>query len=131
MTAPAPIASTLPTASPHAARPAATHGPDAGAGFADALREAANSAPVAAPGARHQSSRSAQLKPEQAFESFVLRSFIEEMLPKENTAVFGGGTAGNIWRSMLAERIADEMAASGGIGIADTIKGSHKAPTGD
>ncbi len=70
---------------------------------------------------QHQSSRSGRLKPEQAFESFVLRSFIEEMLPKDNKAVFGGGTAGNIWRSMLAERIADEMAAGGGIGIAKTI----------
>lgn len=92
-------------------------------GFSAALSEAQQASQSAAsdPAFRHQASRTGELKPEQAFESFVLRSFIEEMLPKENTAVFGSGTAGNIWRSMLAERIADEMAAGGGIGIAKTI----------
>lgn len=60
-------------------------------------------------------------EPLQAFEGFVLRTFVEAMLPKENTAFFGSGTAGDIWRSMLAERIGDEIAASGGIGIADIL----------
>jgi peptidoglycan hydrolase FlgJ len=102
---------------------------EADRGFAAAMNEVGattSAAPDTSVAFRHQTSRSGELKPEQAFESFVLRSFIEEMLPKENTAVFGSGTAGNIWRSMLAERIADEMAAGGGIGIAKTI--SRDAP---
>ncbi|WP_062212627.1 rod-binding protein [Aureimonas sp. AU12] len=69
----------------------------------------------------HQTSRSGELEPLQKFESFVLRSFIENMMPSEDTAFFGTGTAGKIWKSMLAERIGDEMAASGGIGIADML----------
>lgn len=77
---------------------------------------------------RHQTSRSAELQPLQKFESFVLRSFIENMLPSENSSFFGTGTAGNIWRSMLAERIGDEMAASGGIGVADMIGKSRDIP---
>ena len=76
----------------------------------------------------HQSSRSAELKPLQRFESFVLRSFVENMMPKDNTSFFGSGTAGEIWKSMLAEKIGDEMAAGGGIGIADML--ADKAPAG-
>ncbi len=70
----------------------------------------------------HQSSRSAELRPLQKFESFVLRSFVESMLPSENTSFFGTGTAGNIWRSMLAEHIGDEMASAGGVGIAKMLE---------
>ncbi|RIY01877.1 flagellar biosynthesis protein FlgJ [Aureimonas flava] len=81
---------------------------------------------------RHQTSRSGELHPLQKFESFVLRSFIENMLPSQNTSFFGTGTAGNIWRSMLAERIGDEMAKSGGIGIAKMLeeegRGGAQAP---
>ncbi len=69
----------------------------------------------------HQTSRSGELEPLQRFESFVLRSFVESMLPDKNTSFFGTGTAGQIWKSMLAEKIGDEMAASGGIGIADML----------
>lgn len=57
----------------------------------------------------------------QEFEAFVLQSFIEAMLPKKAGSVFGGGTAGEIWRSMLAEQVAKEVARSGGVGIAELI----------
>ena len=57
----------------------------------------------------------------QQFEGFVLRTFVEAMMPKENSSFFGTGSAGEIWRSMLAERLGDEIAASGGIGLADLL----------
>lgn len=69
----------------------------------------------------YRGSRTGELTPEKQFESFMLRSFVEEMLPSENSAFFGDGTAGNIWKSMLAERIGEEMAAAGGIGIAEIV----------
>lgn len=62
--------------------------------------------------------------PEQ-FEAFVLQSFIEEMLPKSADSVFGGGVAGDYWRSMLAEKMAGEVADRGGIGIAKMIRGDE------
>lgn len=62
--------------------------------------------------------------PEQ-FEAFVLQSFIEEMLPKSADSVFGGGLAGDYWRSMLAERMAGEVAGRGGIGVAKMIRGDE------
>lgn len=63
------------------------------------------------------------------FEGFVLQSFIQSILPKDATEVFGEGTAGEVWKSMLAEKIAAEVAESGGIGIARMIapKGGEAA----
>jgi peptidoglycan hydrolase FlgJ len=58
------------------------------------------------------------------FESFVLQSFIEAMLPKEATAVFGQGIAGETWKSMLAEKLAKEVSLSGLTGLAQQIAGA-------
>lgn len=69
----------------------------------------------------YRGSRSGELSPLQKFEGFALRTFVESMLPSDNSSFFGTGTAGGIWKSMLAERIGDEMAKAGGIGIADLI----------
>jgi hypothetical protein len=52
----------------------------------------------------------------QQFEAFLLQSFLETLLPKDDHA-FGGGTAGNIWRSMTAEQIGGQLARHGVIGL--------------
>lgn len=59
--------------------------------------------------------------PLEQFEGFVLRSFVESMLPSGASSYFGSGTAGGIWRSMMAEEIGNELAKGGGIGIAASI----------
>jgi hypothetical protein len=51
------------------------------------------------------------------FEAFVLQTFIQSMLPKDE-GLYGAGTAGEIWKSMLAESLGAQLAQSGGIGIA-------------
>ncbi len=38
------------------------------------------------------------------------------------------GTSERMWRSMLAERIGEELARSGGVGIADMIR-ERKTPS--
>jgi flagellar protein FlgJ len=53
------------------------------------------------------------------FEAMVLQTFVQSLLPKDAVSVFGRGTAGEVWKSMLAEQIACEIARSGGIGIAE------------
>jgi peptidoglycan hydrolase FlgJ len=66
------------------------------------------------------------------FEAFVLQSFIETMLPKNAETVFGKGTAGTVWKSMLAEKLADQISRSGGVGIAQRIaavSNTEVAPT--
>lgn len=57
----------------------------------------------------------------QEFEAFVMQSFIQEMLPKDAENVFGKGIAADIWRSMLAEKLAYEVAARGDLGIAQAV----------
>jgi Rod binding domain-containing protein len=63
----------------------------------------------------------------EGFEAVALTSFVEAMLPKQASAVFGAGTAGDVWKSTLAEQIAAEMARSGGIGIARHLAAAHPA----
>ncbi|MGQ7792552.1 rod-binding protein [Faunimonas sp. B44] len=62
------------------------------------------------------------------FEAFVLQTFVESILPKEASSVFGKGTSGSIWRSMLAEQIAGQVAEAGGVGIADRLVAARSGP---
>jgi hypothetical protein len=57
-----------------------------------------------------------------------LQSFIKEMLPDEAEGVFGSGVSGDFWKSMLSEKIADQVAARGGTGIAETVRVGHTPP---
>lgn len=61
--------------------------------------------------------------PAQKFEAYVLQTFIEAMLPKNNEAVFGTGFAGDMWKSMLAEQVAGTLAEDGRLGIANRLLG--------
>ncbi len=55
------------------------------------------------------------------FEAMVLQTFIQNMLPKDGAAVYGKGMAGDMWKSLLAEKVASVVAERGGIGIADRM----------
>lgn len=57
----------------------------------------------------------------QQFEALYLRQMLEEWMPKDSEALFGDGTAGPIWRSMLADHMATTLSKSGTIGIAQMI----------
>ena len=67
-------------------------------------------------------------KAETQFESVMLSQFIGEMLPKDTPSAFGQGYAGDMWRSMLAERVADQIAASGRLGLAARLFAHHPLP---
>ncbi len=59
-------------------------------------------------------------------ESVLLKSFVDEMIPKDEADVFGSGVAGDVWRSMLADKIADEMAKSGALKISERLFATHQ-----
>jgi Rod binding domain-containing protein len=61
------------------------------------------------------------------FEAFILQTFVETMLPKESEEVFGKGTAGGVWKSMLAEQLGNQLAKGKGIGIAKQLAAAHPA----
>ena len=67
-----------------------------------------------------------QKSPAEKFEAMILTQFVETMLPQDAEAAFGEGTTGEIWKSMLAEQVASQIAASGGVGIADIISDTLK-----
>jgi flagellar protein FlgJ len=55
------------------------------------------------------------------FEAFLVQTFVESMLPTDAPNVFGSGIAGKIWKSMLAEHLANEIAKGTAFGIADKL----------
>lgn len=57
------------------------------------------------------------------FEAMVLQTFISAMMPQNVESTYGEGIAGDMWKSMMAEKVADVVAERGGIGIADQILG--------
>jgi hypothetical protein len=65
------------------------------------------------------------------FEAFVLQVFVETMLPEQAQDIFGKGTAGGIWRSMLAEQLGNQLAQGKGIGIAKQLASAHPASDED
>ena len=60
------------------------------------------------------------------FEAMMLSSFVGELLPKDASSVFGRGTAGDIWRSMLAEQMSLQIAKSGKLGLARRLFATHE-----
>jgi len=82
--------------------------------------------PTAAP-RTHQGGADKAARAYEGFEAVTLTNFIQEMMPKQASALFGTGTAGDVWKSMLAQQIASAMARAGGIGIAEHLQAAHPA----
>ncbi len=69
------------------------------------------------------------LTPAQRFEAEMLKTMIEAVLPKEGGAEFGRGPGAGIWRSMLAEGLAEQISKAGGIGLQRIIERQLSKPT--
>lgn len=61
-------------------------------------------------------------------EAFVLQTFVQAMLPKNATNTFGKGAAGDVWKSMLAEKLGAQLAGSDQIGLASRLAAAAKLP---
>lgn len=67
----------------------------------------------------------------QQFEAMYLRQMLDEFMPKDSEALFGKGTAGMVWRSMLTDALATSLSKTGTIGLAQmVIKPKTIAPEG-
>ncbi len=106
------------------------------ADFAADLEKAASSAPqagLAAEGLADARSRLAAMAdgPDKAsrakveFEATLINSFVGELLPKDAGSVFGEGSAGDMWRSMLSEQISGQIAKSGALGLSRRLFATH------
>jgi len=56
------------------------------------------------------------------FEAFMLQSFVQSMFTSDASATFGKGIAGEYWKSMLSEAMANKMADNGGVGVARLLE---------
>lgn len=90
---------------------------------AEAMTRLKNNAALAdaATGVNGNAAMSGTAETYRSFEAMIMSTFVESMLPKSSEAVFGSGSAGEIWRSMFAQQIALQIANAGGIGIADQL----------
>ena len=59
------------------------------------------------------------------FEASILKTFVDAILPKDETNVYGSGSAGDIWKSMLSDQIARQVAKSGAFGISKRLFATH------
>lgn len=95
---------------------------DSGKGFGSAMNVIDQPATRAGLGNVEGSRKHADMPDEyRKFESSILSGFINSMLPKESEDVYGKGSAGEFWKQMMSEKIADEMSKKGGVGIADQM----------
>lgn len=61
----------------------------------------------------------------QKFEAMVLQTFLQSMMPQDTQSVYGEGMPGDMWKSMMAEQLANVMAKRGGLGIAERVLKDH------
>ena len=95
---------------------------EAGAGFEVAVG-ILNRDSVAAKATEGASAVGGKVVPEhlRKFETMVLQNFVKSMLPAESEEVYGKGTAGEIWRGMMADQLGEALAKGRGIGIAESL----------
>ena len=55
------------------------------------------------------------------FEAMLLSSMIEDMMTDTGESYFGGGFAGDVWKSMMAEQIAAQVVEGADLGIASKV----------
>lgn len=97
---------------------------DAGKGFT--MAEAAPARPTTAPPLTRMASAEPLPDASRKFEAMVLQTFISSMLPKNAEGTYGQGVAGDMWKSMMAEKLAGVVAERGGIGIAAHVLGDFQ-----
>lgn len=55
------------------------------------------------------------------FEELLLKQVVECILPKGSGELYGGGTGASVWRSMLADGIAKELASRDIVGLQERL----------
>jgi flagellar protein FlgJ len=66
----------------------------------------------------------------QKFEAFLLQNWLETLLPKEESGSFGNGPGANVWRSMMAEQLGQQLASADCLGLNKLLeRGSNNNTT--
>ncbi len=96
---------------------------EAGAGFQAAVGSVLNRDSAGAHASQGVSAVGSKAVPEhlRKFEAMVLQNFVKSMLPADSEEMYGKGTAGEMWRGMMADQLGTAIAKGGGIGIAESL----------
>lgn len=95
---------------------------EAGAGFGAAMSVLDTTEFKAGAGRIEKSAKTADMPDEyRKFEATILQNFIGSMMPSDSENVYGKGSAGEFWKSMMSEQIADSISKTGGMGIAEQM----------
>jgi peptidoglycan hydrolase FlgJ len=101
---------------------AATSLASAGTGFAVAVDLLDGSETKAGIERAEKKAKAAKMPQEyRKFEASILQTFVNSMMPSDSEQVYGKGSAGEFWKSMMSEQIADQISKSGGVGIAEQV----------
>jgi peptidoglycan hydrolase FlgJ len=87
------------------------------ASYFDHMIEALN---FVTPAIAHHATRD-EIKAGREFESVLLTHFVEQMLPEINSQTDSPQAGGDVWRSFLAQAIADQLASQNATGISSLI----------
>ncbi|HEY8007923.1 MAG TPA: hypothetical protein VIE66_14245 [Methylocella sp.] len=71
-----------------------------------------------------------QMKAYKGLEQLILKNLVETMLPKDSGVLYGNGTAGDIWRSFLADQLANQVGKSIDLGVVPKSMPSSDSATG-
>jgi peptidoglycan hydrolase FlgJ len=69
-------------------------------------------------GSKPLKSPAESIKAYKGVEQLVLKNLVETLLPKNSSVLFGSSTAGEVWRSMLADHLASEIGKTVELGTA-------------
>jgi len=73
---------------------------------------------------RHLSRVHQNQKPEEAakqFEALLVANMVKDMIGETGASFYGEGFAGDVWKSMMSEQIANQVVEASDFGIADTL----------
>jgi flagellar protein FlgJ len=79
------------------------------------------SMPAPAPKMRHNQHVESPAEAVEGLERLLLQRLVESMLPREASTLFGRGTAGDVWRSMLSDQLAAQIASVVDLGITRAV----------
>lgn len=79
------------------------------------------SAPVRGGGMPPKPRSEARSEAVKGLEQLVLQKLVESMLPKETSTLFGHGTAGDMWRSMLAQQLGRQIGCAVDLGVGKSV----------
>lgn len=77
--------------------------------------------PVTSRSARTQPRIDTRADAVKGLEQLVLQELVDSMLPEQGGTIFGGGSAGDVWRSMLSRQLAAQIGSVVDLGMGQAM----------